>query len=93
MLFRSNFETAKEQLRNYFSAAYVDNFKFVFWNVFNGFYSSAPKVKFESVQLDKNVYYFGGFSPSVIKFISGASNAEEAALSALDQDALKLLVL
>lgn len=90
---KTNFETAKEHLRNYFSAAYVDNFKFVFWNVFNGFYSSAPKVKFESVQLDKNVYYFGGFSPSVIKFISGASNAEEAALSALDQDALKLLVL
>lgn len=89
----SNFTAAKKALSNYFSTDFVENFKFVFWNIHNTFYSSIPKAKFETTQLDKNAYYFGGFSPSVIKFITGASNAEEAAMQALNQEALALLTL
>lgn len=86
---KTNLEEAKSRLRAFFSTDFVDNFKFVFWDVATPM--NAQK-KFESYGKEKNVYYFGGFSPAVIKFVQSADDAFIAAENCLDQPILRDMI-
>lgn len=84
-----------------FSKDFVDNFKFVFWDIRNEFYGNRFKdTKFESYGPAKNVFYFGGFDPSVITFLTGIegkentktpTTAEELFEAAMNQEIMKLI--
>lgn len=84
-----------------FSKEFVDNFKFVFWDIRNAFYGNSFKdTKFESYGPAKNVFYFGGFDPSVITFLTGVegkentktpTTAEELFEAAMNQEVMKLI--
>lgn len=83
-----------------FSTNFVKNFKFCFWDIHNSFYNGRNKTKFESYGPEKNVFYFGGYDPSVITFLTGVegsdsplpTTAEELFESAMNQEILNLVV-
>lgn len=67
---KTNVELAHEKLRKAgFSEEYISNFVMVFWNLTNYFYGDSS-TKFETCGNVKNVFYFSGFSPSVITFLT-----------------------
>ena len=83
-----------------FSKSFVDNFKFVFWDIRNNFYGERfANTKFESYGPEKNVFYFGGFDPSVITFLTGVegkeqkapTNAEELFQTAMNQEIMQMI--
>lgn len=83
-----------------FSKAFIDNFKFCFWDIRNDFYGRKyADAKFESFGPEENVFYFGGFDPSVITFLTGIEgkdtpapkNARELFNSAMDQQVMKMI--
>ena len=88
----SNYQAAMNMLRQYFSQDYVNNFRMIFWDIYNSFYGEA-QIKSETFSDCPNVFYFGGFSPSVLSFLTGASDADEAFLNAMDQPLLNMLTL
>jgi hypothetical protein len=68
---RTNVESALAILRNAgFSKAYVDNFIIVLWNLQNSYYGRGSGEKFETGKDTQNVFYFGGYSASVVSFLS-----------------------
>lgn len=73
-----------------FSNSYINNFKIILWNLSRG-----NTTKFETANADfPNVYYFSGYSPSVISFLnSGVKNAGELVNESLNQPILNLLSL
>jgi hypothetical protein len=96
----TSIEAFRKQLRyNGFSQSFIDNFKFVFWDINNTFYGSKfTNSKFESFGPEKNVFYFSGFDASVITFLTGIegsksspTNARELFDSAMDQEVLNMV--
>lgn len=92
---KTNVDVALDKLRSAgFSKDYVDNFIMVFWNITNTFYSSKPTVKFETFGDVKNVFYFSGFSPSVITFLTNKIDTPwELFNKAMDQELLNKIVM
>lgn len=77
-----------------FSKQYIDKFVMVFWNLQSKFYGAKTGCKFETYGNVPNVYYFSGYEPSIISFLtSEIKNAEELFYAAMNQYVLKLVVL
>lgn len=97
----TNVNSAKTKMLNAgFSKEYVNDFKFVFWDTPNGYYGSeSNSTKFETYGNVPNVYYFGGFDPAIIAFLTGIegketktpTTAEELFKAAMDQEIMKLI--
>lgn len=65
-----------------FSQSYVKNFTFVFWDIHNEFYtrySGKRTVKFETYNIEDGVFYFSGFDPSVMAFLTNQSSSDKPA--------------
>lgn len=93
----TNLETAKKSLKEAgFSQQYIDNFKVILWALTRG-----NSVKFESFDDHKNIFYFGGYSPEIIYFLTGKEvikgeeqppkDAIEVMNAALNQPTLQLV--
>lgn len=92
----SSINAAKAKLKEAgFSQEYIDSFVMVFWNITNTYYSKTPKTKFQSTNNIPNVYYFSGFSGSIISFINGEQGctAKDIFDSAMNQEILNLIKL
>jgi hypothetical protein len=98
----TNVSAARKMLANVgFSKQFVDSFKFVFWDIRNTFYGyKYSNTKFETYNTEENnVFYFGGFDPSVITFLTGIEgvnkqmpkNALELFDAAMDQEVLNMV--
>lgn len=86
-----------------FSADFVDNFKFVMWDIRSSYYGSNRKANFETHGKHDNVFYFSGYDPSVVTFLMGGSadtttgevktpkTAEELFEAAMNQEVLNLV--
>lgn len=97
---KTNLEEMRLKLaRAGFSEEYLNNFKVVIWNIPNSFYSSRAKSKFETYDTKaRNVFYFSGFDPSVIAFLTGVegpvrsiNSAADLFAAAMDQQILKMV--
>lgn len=96
----TNIEAFKRKMYRYFTKDFVDNFKFCFWDIHNTFYQAKRVTKFETHSIQKNVFYFSGFDPSVISFLTGTesrqttlpSNAEELFNVAMNQEVLNKII-
>lgn len=89
---RTNVEDARRKLLAAgFSKEYVRNFVIVLWDLRNGFYGKDKSRQFETaIAGQPNVFYFGGYSASVIKFLTGKiANQEELVNAALTQPLLE----
>lgn len=62
----SNVETAQAKLREAFPSEWVDNFKFVWWDVTSRRTTDVP-----STLDDKSSYFFSGFDGATISFLLG----------------------
>lgn len=99
----TNFEAALSKLRSAgFSDEYVSNFKVVLWNLSNDYYGRRSGVKFETHGETTNIFYFGGYDPSVIAFLTGREakegevqtapkTAEEVFEAAMSQELLEMV--
>lgn len=84
----TNVEQARDTLRHYFSNEYVNNFVIVLWNL----QSYGRGNKFETFGDVKNVFYFSGYSASVISFLtSKIKTASELFEEAMDQELLNVI--
>jgi hypothetical protein len=93
-LSQTNVEVARTTLRKAgFSKEFVENFVIVLWNIPNAFYGSGSRTKFETYAGDaRNVFYFSGYSASVVAFLtSKIENAAELVDAALNQEILNLI--
>jgi hypothetical protein len=92
---KTNVETALATLRRGgFSEDYVNNFVIVLWNLQSSYYGSDTGKKFETFGNTPNVFYFSGYSPAVISFLSDKiKNAEELFEEAMDQEILRMIEL
>ena len=86
---QTNVETAKQTLLSGgFSKEYVNNFVIILWNL----QSSGRGNKFETFGDVQNVFYFSGYSASVISFLTNKiKTAEELFMSAMDQELLNMI--
>ncbi len=93
----TNVEAARRKLRQYgFSREFVANFKIVIWNLTTRFYGKRTGKKYETYGIDDNVFYFSGYDPSIMAFLTGLKeqnkaqpkNAEELFEAAMDQELL-----
>jgi len=91
----SNVEAALYTLRSVgFSEEYVNNFTIVLWNLQNSYYGRGSGEKFETYGNVNNVFYFSGYSASVVAFLtSKVKNAAELVDAALNQEILNLIKL
>lgn len=91
----TNVEAARRSLREAkFSQDYVENFVIVLWNLQSKFYGKRTGEKFETFGDVNNVYYFSGYSASIISFLtSKVKTAAELVDAALDQEILRLVQL
>lgn len=90
---KTNVETALQKLRDAgFSREYVDNFIIVLWNLQNSYYGKGSGEKFETGKDASNVFYFGGYSGSVISFLSAKiKTTYELMDAALQQEVLNMV--
>lgn len=84
----TNVETAKNKLRNAgFSELFVTNFVIVLWNL-------ASSAKFETFGNTRNVFYFGGYSASVISLLTNKIDTPiELLNNALNQEILQDVII
>lgn len=89
----TNVEIARRKLHNAgFSRDYCENFVIVLWNLQNDYYGRGSGEKFETATDTKGVYYFGGYSASVISFLTGKiKTTYELMEDALNQEVLNLV--
>ncbi len=87
---KTNVEAALNTLRSAgFSKEYVDNFVIVLWNVKN---KGTNGNKFETYGDVKNVFYFSGFAPATVSFLtSEIKTAAELFTAAMDQEILNMV--
>jgi hypothetical protein len=87
---KTNVDTALIKLRKAgFSEDYVDNFVIVLWNLQSNAYGRGTGEKFETFGNVPNVFYFSGYSASVVSFLTNKiNNAEELFNSAMNQELL-----
>jgi hypothetical protein len=73
-----------------FSKKYVDNFVIILWNLQNYHYGKGNSGnKFETYGDVPNVYYFSGYEPSIISFLTGEiKNAWELFQATMNQEIL-----
>jgi hypothetical protein len=95
---KTNLQTMKRKLRDAdFPREYIDNFKVILWNIPNNFYGRKKGTAFETFGNHDNVFYIGGFDPSVISFFFGSKTkraprtAEELFEAAMDQPLLNMI--
>ena len=75
-----------------FSEEYVSNFVIVLWNIQTVYGGNNNGNKFETFGNVPNVFYFSGYSPSVISFLtSEVKNAEELFLESMNQEILNMV--
>ncbi len=86
---QTNVETALNKLRQYgFSEEYVSNFVIVLWNLES--YNRGNK--FETFGDVKNVFYFSGYSASVISFLTNKIKTPmELFEEAMNQELLNII--
>lgn len=91
----TNVEASKKRLALAgFSQEYIDNFVIVLWNIPNSFYKRGGQVHFETYGNQPNVFYFGGYSASVISFLTDKiKTPRELFDSAMNQEILNLVEL
>jgi hypothetical protein len=96
----SNIEAAKAKLRQAFPKEFVDEFKFIWWNV-----TSRRTEDMPSTLDDQSSYFFSGFDGAVISFLLGGDaeivddktgqkrmpTAEELVQIALSQEVISLV--
>jgi hypothetical protein len=90
----TNVEAARRTLKNAgFSKEYCDNFIIVLWNLQNRYYGRGSGEKFETGVDTKGVYYFGGYSASVISFLNDGKimTTYELMEAALSQEVLNMV--
>lgn len=90
----TNVEAAKQKLkRSGFSDEYVNNFIIILWNLQSNYYGAQTGRKFETYGGVPNVYYFSGFSPSIISFLTNEKikTSVDLVASVLDQEVLNLV--
>jgi hypothetical protein len=94
---QTNVEAAYRKLREAgFTNGFVNNFKIVIWNLKSRFYGPTTGEKFETYGDTENVFYFSGYDPSVMAFLTGLKepgrkqpkNAEELFNEAMNQELL-----
>lgn len=92
---QTNVQAALRKLLNAgFSASYVNDFIFTFWDIPNGYSSGSGNTKFETFGDIPNVFYMSGYSASVVSFLSGkVANADDLMKEALSQEILKMVEL
>lgn len=87
----TNVDAARKILKDAgFSKEYIDNFVIVLWNLQSGYYGKDTGKKFETFGNVKNVYYFSGYSGSVISFLTNKiGTAAEVVDAALEQELIQ----
>ena len=90
---KTNVDIALMHLREAgFSEEYVSNFVIVLWNIQTVYGGNNNGNKFETFGNVPNVFYFSGYSPSVISFLtSQVKNAEELFLESMNQEILNMV--
>lgn len=92
---KTNLQAFRDLLLNGgFSKQFVKDFKIVFWDIRNSFYGSKyANTKFESNSIEPNVFYFGGYDPSVIHFLTGKelTNSNQVFEEAINQPLLNMI--
>lgn len=90
---KTNVDIALMHLREAgFSEEYVSNFVIVLWNIQTVYGGNNNGNKFETFGNVPNVFYFSGYSPSVISFLtSEVKNAEELFLESMNQEILNIV--
>lgn len=91
MLGKTNVETARLTLSKAgFSEEYVKNFVIVLWNLQSNGYGGDAGRMFETHGNVENVFYFSGYSASVISFLTGEEikTASDLFGAAMDQELL-----
>lgn len=91
----TNVEAALTKLaQSGFSTDYVSKFVIVLWNLQSSYYGKGTGEKFETYGDVQNVYYFSGYSASVVGFLNGnVKNASELFMEAMDQEILNMIEL
>lgn len=75
---KTNVESALDTLKKAgFSKEYISNFKIVLWNLQSRYHGSTTGKKFETFDETKNVFYFSGYEPSVIAFLTGVKKNDK----------------
>lgn len=92
---KTNVESALSTLRRAgFSNDYVNNFVIALWNLPNGYYGRNNEVKFETYGDVPNVFYFSGYSASIVSFLTNdIKTASELFNAAMDQEVLSMVKL
>jgi len=87
----TNVEAAKKALiENGFSEKYVSNFVIVLWNL----QSQGRGNKFETFSGEVGTFYFSGYDPSVISFLTGKiKTPDELFLAAMQQEVIQMVEL
>lgn len=94
-LSETNVTAAKKTLAEAgFSKDYVDSFVIVLWNLQSRYYGRGTGEKFETYGNVQNVFYFSGYSASIVAMLtSKLKTARELLDAALSQDAIQLVTL
>lgn len=93
---KTNVQAALDTLRvSGFSEDYISKFVIVLWNLKSNFYGKGTGEKFETVGGVKNVFYFSGFSASIITFLTTGkvSTAGDVVEASLNQEILNMVEL
>ena len=88
---KTNVDAARETLRRGgFSEDYVKDFIIVLWNLQSRYYGRGTGEKFETYGDVQNVFYFSGYSASVVSFLTGEEikTASDLFGAAMDQELL-----
>lgn len=72
---QTNIEAALNLLRKHFSDGFVDNFKFVFWDIISSRTDAKPK--FETFGEYENVFYASGYDCSSVSFLTEGKYEEK----------------
>lgn len=94
-LSKTNVDAAREILLNGgFSEEYARNFVIVLWNLQSGYYGRNTGKKFETYGDVPNVFYFSGYSASVVSFLtSEIKTAADLFNEAMNQEILQMVEL
>jgi hypothetical protein len=95
-LSQTNVQAARNKLRSAgFSQEFCDSFQIILWNIVSRAYgNTAGRNNFETQATAHGTYYFGGYSGSVIQFLTDeVKTSEQLIAEALDQEILNHVTL
>ena len=88
---KTNIKTALDTLKQAgFSEKYINNFKIVLWNLQSNYYGPTTGKKFETFDETENVFYFSGYEPSTIAFLTGVKKNEKDDIKAAPKTDVEL---